>query len=464
MSTYKNLMTVCAAVVLAFGLAACGSSDDDTAADDSAPTVEEPAGPTQAELDAEKARADAAEAELAAAEAAADKAKNEGLFAAIKTFVQDGGPADNVAGEPENGVAALDPKATVKVADHRVMDDKGAAMTVAFAKHYMARLAAGPATGDSLNVAAGATGGPAADTPEAGAASDMFPKNGGSATYTDGEASDDLPASVTLPGTLMSAPGTYNCAQDGGTACRIDEDGGKYTFTGGWTFDPEASAMVTIEDGDYSRWGWWAFKRKDGTFRVETFTEAKDGDDTDDWTTGATVTNLGTATYTGSANGKYAIDNRPTGTVLAAGHFDADATIVADFGATASTATGTIDNFMVDGEATDWSVALGRTDIGFADANADPVERDIDSADDVAIAATDTAPATAVAGMKNVWTIGGVKGAAAGDWSGDFHNNGSPRDDGTPATVIGQFTASHGTNAYMTGAFGASNMAEDTPR
>ena len=44
MSTYKNLMTVCAAVVLAFGLAACGSSDNDTA---EAPTMTEPMEPME---------------------------------------------------------------------------------------------------------------------------------------------------------------------------------------------------------------------------------------------------------------------------------------------------------------------------------------------------------------------------------------------------------------------------------
>ena len=40
MSTHKKLMTVCAAVVLAFGLAACGGGDDDTAMDE--PTTTEP--------------------------------------------------------------------------------------------------------------------------------------------------------------------------------------------------------------------------------------------------------------------------------------------------------------------------------------------------------------------------------------------------------------------------------------
>ena len=40
MFTYRNLMTVCCAAVLAFGLAACGSDDKDTAMDE--PTMMEP--------------------------------------------------------------------------------------------------------------------------------------------------------------------------------------------------------------------------------------------------------------------------------------------------------------------------------------------------------------------------------------------------------------------------------------
>ena len=449
MSIHRKLMTVCCAVVLAFGLAACGSSDDDTAATDT-PTVEEPAGPTQADLDAEKKRADAAEKELADKTAADAKAKNEGLFKAIRANVN--GTGTEETGDPVDD-AAYDPKTKVKPTDSVVMDDKGADTTLAFAKHYAARLTAGPATGDILDLEG--TGG-RDDATEPGAASDGFPKNGGSVVYTDDDASDDLPASVTLPGTLMGAKGTYACA---GAACEISEDKGKYTFSTGWTFDPDSGTTVTLKDDDYSRWGWWAFKRKDGTFRVETFAVATSDDDDIDQSPGD---NLGSATYMGSAAGKYAIDNRPTGDTLEAAHFDASATITADL--TGLTASGTIDNFMVDGEERDWSVSLGRTDIAWGDANADPdPDRDIDSSDDVAIAATDTTPATAVAGSKNVWTIGGVKGGADGDWQADFHHNGAQRNDQTPAVVIGQFTASHGTIAYMTGAFGAHNMAPDTP-
>ncbi|MCY4546837.1 MAG: hypothetical protein OXC28_00600 [Defluviicoccus sp.] len=42
MSTYKNLTTVCAAAVLAFGLAACGGGDDDTAMEPTPPVMPDP--------------------------------------------------------------------------------------------------------------------------------------------------------------------------------------------------------------------------------------------------------------------------------------------------------------------------------------------------------------------------------------------------------------------------------------
>ena len=443
-------MTVCAAVVLAFGLAACGSSDDDSAADDGTPAVTEPAGPTQAALDAEKARADAAEAELAAAEADANMAKMEGLFAAIKLNVEnvldsEGVPVRAADGDPDPaGVEAIAPKAMPPVADSRVMDDKGDGRMLPFGEHF------------TLNT--NRVHELASDADTSGAASDRFPHNGGSVTYTPEDNDDNslTAANVELSGTLMSAPGTFRCDGD---ACMVTERAGKYRFAAGWTFDADDGAMVTIEDGDYSQWGWWAFERKNGTYRVETFTAAMDDDDIT--AVPGNVASLGTATYMGSANGKYAIDNRPTGDVLEAAHFDADATIKAVFGAT-STVSGTIDNFMVDGNAKDWSVALGKTGITWGNATLEPAVRDFATTVGNTPDPADTEAETVGGGVANVWTIGGVKDDAAGDWSGDFHHDGAARNDGTPASVIGQFTASHGTNAYMTGAFGAHNMAPDT--
>ena len=56
MFTYKNLMTVCCAAVLALGLAACGSSDDDKTATVTPPGTGDPPappGPTPDEIVAE---------------------------------------------------------------------------------------------------------------------------------------------------------------------------------------------------------------------------------------------------------------------------------------------------------------------------------------------------------------------------------------------------------------------------
>ena len=366
----------------------------------------------------------------------ADVEMKEGLFAAIMKNVD--GVANTDDGDPGAGFSAFDKDATVKPKMSDPRDNKGSDDTIAFAKHY----------GDQVTAGVLAV----TDGVEKGARSDRFPKNGGTVTYAD-TADNDIPDSAELSGSLMGALGTFRCTA--GT-CTITEDAGEYEFSADWTFHPNDGAMVTIPDGDYIRWGWWAFERKDGTYRVETYaTYSKAADDISVAPTN--LSGLGTATYMGSAVGKYAIDNRPTGTTLDAGHFEANATLKADFDG--GSVTGTIDSFMVDGESRKWSVALGKTSLDWGDAAADPVVRDIDTSNDTAD------PATGIAGpgVNNVWTIDGVKGNADGDWSADFHHDGDPRNDGTPASVVGQFTASHGTNAYMVGAFGAENMAADTP-
>ena len=93
MSIHRKLMTVCCGAVLAFGLAACGTSGDDSTA--GAPAVERPTGPTQADLvDAEKMRADEAEKKLADAEAAAALATAKALIAAIDAPASFAVPAD----------------------------------------------------------------------------------------------------------------------------------------------------------------------------------------------------------------------------------------------------------------------------------------------------------------------------------------------------------------------------------
>ena len=152
----------------------------------------------------------------------------------------------------------------------------------------------------------------------------------------------------------------------------------------------------------------------------------------------------GTATFKGTAIGKYALDNMPLGDTLEAGHFTAAAELVADFddATDAGTITGTIDEFMAGGTERDWSVSLG---MGTIDESGD--------------AATGH-----ITGGSTVWTMGGTKGAAtANGWKGDLYHDNKPRNDGTPARVIGDFNAAHGSVAYMVGAFGADNAHADTP-
>ena len=84
MSTYKNLMTVCCAAVLALGLAACGSSSDndqaDTGMDGDGMEMPEPAGPSAADLFkvAQDSRTDAMGASDAAAAAVTTAMENSG--------------------------------------------------------------------------------------------------------------------------------------------------------------------------------------------------------------------------------------------------------------------------------------------------------------------------------------------------------------------------------------------------
>ena len=66
----------------------------------------------------------------------------------------------------------------------------------------------------------------------------------------------------------------------------------------------------------------------------------------------------------------------------------------------------------------------------------------------------------------NLWTIDDVTGVKSGRWSGNFYNDGAPRNDGTPEVVTGTFSVSHGSRgevAHMIGAFQANNTHADTP-
>ena len=109
MSTYKNLMTVCAAVVLAFGLAACGSSNDDSMAEAPAVQMPEPMpdpGPNDLEITQADAAAAAAAAMTASDNAAASASSAADATANIATLQTNGTAAAAAYGAHEAAVAA----------------------------------------------------------------------------------------------------------------------------------------------------------------------------------------------------------------------------------------------------------------------------------------------------------------------------------------------------------------------
>ena len=246
---------------------------------------------------------------------------------------------------------------------------------------------------------------------------------------------DPNPSSATVinvPGSHHGVSGTYNCTPsapaDGCTASVAAEG---FTLAGGtWTFTPgdaNAQIMETTPDTAYASYGWWLHKSEDGkTYTVSAFAANRG--------TVAAALNVGalqgTATYMGGAAGKYALASS-TGGTNDAGHFTADATLLADFGE--DMITGTIDNFTgADGEARDgWSVELMEQGVGDTG---------------IILGADGTGDA-----RMTKWTIDGSTADAAGSWQGNLWENG---DDNVPSIATGTFHSVYGTAGRIVGAFG----------
>ena len=251
----------------------------------------------------------------------------------------------------------------------------------------------------------------------------------------DPTAADDV---VMIRGTFNGASGEYRCVASTATACASHDAGdGAVRLEGAtWLFDPDSGAMAMMADASYAYFGWWLSKGTTAGAGVEAGVFHGVTDLTGDDAQLAAPTNIqplgGTATYEGSAAGKYAIN--PGLSSASGGHWTADATLTADWGAedAAGMISGMIDNFMSGDTAMDWSVALGETalaDAGtFNSATGDPATGD---------------------GV--VWTIGGVDGAESGAWSGALYAEG---DDNVPTVGTGMFNATHGTVGHILGAFG----------
>ncbi|MCY4563719.1 MAG: hypothetical protein OXE40_04475, partial [Gammaproteobacteria bacterium] len=226
------------------------------------------------------------------------------------------------------------------------------------------------------------------------------------------------------------APGTYVCTPTADSACQSSiKHGGGIDLTGGeagWKFVPDEGAMVQTPDGEYQYFGWW-LRNTNGIYAVGSFHRGIGGA-TDEFTDLAAL--QGRASYAGPAAGLFAIIPQPGD--ASAGDFTATVTLEANFGdgTDPGTGEGTIDDFMVDGQAKDWSVELQAAQIGTHGA------------------ITSGSTATAL----TYWTIGETEAQTTATWSGQFHEADA---DSTPVVATGQFEAVHGNIGRMIGVFGA---------
>ena len=203
---------------------------------------------------------------------------------------------------------------------------------------------------------------------------------GTAATLTfdaDDTATANTDESFTTEGTYNGAMGTYTCS--GSTDCTVvlDADNKITAVTGGWIFTPSEGATSDQPDYDYLSYGFWLQKTEDAdgvvTYdEVETFATAHG-------MSASSGTITGSASYKGGATGVYVHNDLSDGGGMVesrtAGHFTADASLMAYFGQTVeadtggagqiapnmlNSLTGTIDNFILSGgEEQDWSVTLG---------------------------------------------------------------------------------------------------------
>ena len=165
----------------------------------------------------------------------------------------------------------------------------------------------------------------------------------------------DMRYNADVGGTLQGASGRFKCASDSlANACTVQNKGASFSFSvNDWTFTPSSGTTnVRVSDAEYMWFGWWAKYKDDGwTF------EAKHGG-----VFPATVADdlTGTATYRGTAAGRYAV-HQPAGGTSGAGSFTASARLEANFDS--DTVSGQITGFSND---PGWEVTLKRGNISEA--------------------------------------------------------------------------------------------------
>ena len=239
-------------------------------------------------------------------------------------------------------------------------------------------------------------------------------------------------------GTWRGIPGTYTCTTLTCSTSLNDDEEALFTDGNELSFDPDSSsATYDVADTAYTYFGWWLNKPEENTetHDVEVFAGG---------TENHAVTVLGaiegTASYVGSAAGKYATQTSVAGTQTdaAVGHFTADASLKAKFGDgdDKGSIEGSVRNFVLDdGTSPSWSVTLESISL----------ETDGDYTDGVFNGTTEVN-----FGSGSTATEGG-----AGTWQGSFYGDtDAAADDDAPGTVAGTFDA-RTPSAAVIGGFGA---------
>ncbi len=130
-----------------------------------------------------------------------------------------------------------------------------------------------------------------------------------------------------IRGTYKGAPGEYTCSGAAANACSATSSasGGVDLSDGGtWKFKPDADAKFEIKDGEYLQFGWWVHKDASGAATHANVFYAPSTGLVAESSLGVAALDGKTATYTGSAAGKFAVYHL-TEDINESGHFTADA-------------------------------------------------------------------------------------------------------------------------------------------
>ena len=385
MTLWKNLVV---ALVAAFALAACSSSDNDSSPPAEMEMPPEATGPTQEELDTANKRADDAETALAEERKKADAAKLKSLETILNAATID--PSDNpnnlrtsTDGQtmPEKDFTALDDPASVTGrtgSSWSTMDSATKMTTTAvqysnkeddtptpFSTVYKAELENGAIQGADI----------------------MAKRISGVSGIPAHPSHDDLvmDGNDVLDGAYHGVAGKFSNA--GGSAINFGRNAaGELEITGDTSslvFTPSNVAnKVMVEDKAYVNLGWWQTEDRHGEITGVKVAAFAGGDDKTYDGSSDFQQLSGTATFEGIAAGKYV--HRSTAG-LDGGHFTADAKLTANFnfeldGITAgNSVSGMIDTFMQDGTSLGkWSVSL-KANIDTVNANGVAAIRDDDS-------------------------------------------------------------------------------------